>query len=295
MRLFSTLLIVILTFSSLLGQYKSIFGSESTTWSMILYGICDATTTSKVEVIGDTVINGNNYNVISRYEMFSNNHGYLREDTTSGRIWFFNQDLNDELLVVDMSLAVSDTFEIIDYNKEKNKVFVDTVFYKNNLKHIRFLNAHIGICDGGGEARLDFIEGTGSNAGLFSNIHGFETSMISYLLCHEKNGVKVYGNTLFNDTCFVEIVGIPETTIEPLYKVYPNPSNKVLFIELLDDQILEFSLLIYNSFGEQLVSSNHVNSRSTSIDISNLEAGIFFIRINGSNHNNLGIKKFVKF
>jgi hypothetical protein len=83
--------------------------------------------------------------------VFSNNQGYLREDTTNGRIWFLNQDLNEEILVVDMSLVASDTFEIIDYDNKKNKVIVDTVFYNNNLKHIRFHSAHIGICDGGGD------------------------------------------------------------------------------------------------------------------------------------------------
>src|SRR5436189_51048 len=76
---------------------------------------------------------------------------------------------------------------------------VDSVYYLGTLKHVR-LTASAALCNQ--FEQITFIEGSGTTAGL--DFQGnFYDSMNHYMLCQHKDGQKVAGNLLFNDTCYL--------------------------------------------------------------------------------------------
>ncbi|MXN92445.1 T9SS type A sorting domain-containing protein [Flavobacterium sp. Sd200] len=66
------------------------------------------------------------------------------------------------------------------------------------------------------------------------------------------------------------------------FKVYPIPSDSYLNIELVSDSISSnVELSIYNMIG-QVVKKLKVTDKSTTIDVSNYDKGVYFIKINNN-------------
>lgn len=70
--------------------------------------------------------------------------------------------------------------------------------------------------------------------------------------------------------------------------IYPNPANDVLYIQL--DQDLHSSLSIYDMSGA-LIQSNILDSQVSSVDISNLEHGLYVLKV--SNESGLFVSKLI--
>lgn len=131
------------------AQYQSIFGNDTTEWNG-KYGVPDADFSYSVKAFGDTIINnlhykylGSNMGVSQIYPPIGAGEpiGYIREDTTTGRVWHIYN--GEEILVMDMSLSVGDTFIfhtlISSSTPEYNiKLVVDTVYSFENRKYIGF-------------------------------------------------------------------------------------------------------------------------------------------------------------
>jgi hypothetical protein len=64
-------------------------------------------------------------------------------------------------------------------------------------------------------------------------------------------------------------------------KIYPNPVNSILFIEINEAKELKIELI--DALGK-VVHSQTSSASSTSIDVSNLQAGIYMLRINNNYH-----------
>ncbi len=189
-------------FGSLLSQpYQSIFGDSSTTWSLVKQGSCDDVCNAFYSPNGDTLINENNYKTLPNY-------GFIREDSTIGKVWFYDELWDQEFLVMDMTLNVSDGFIIYDLLGNPEQFFVDSINYQSGKKHI-YLDGGINIC--GMEEPLVFIEGSGPNAGFnYQKTNGGGNYLQGYMLCHSKNEIKVQGNIMFLDSCEICMVGIEE-------------------------------------------------------------------------------------
>ena len=90
----------------------------------------------------------------------------------------------------------------------------------------------------------------------------------------------------------------PGESIEELassINIYPNPVNDILYIETQTltqtlTQTQTLTVEIYDVFGRQ---QSTVNGQQTlSIDVSNLNSGIYFVKINTANGNI--VNKFIK-
>jgi hypothetical protein len=251
-------------------SYKSIFGHTSTYWDVIIHGYCDFVVSKTVTATIDTNVNSLNYKVISGMG------GFLREDTTQGKVWFYDTILQKEYLVTDMTLGLGDTSYIYSWNNDSVPMIVDSVYYEGGLKHLRF-NSAINIC--GLNEKIEFKEGSGPNASF--NYHGnFGVGEVnSYMLCHFKDNLKVLGNELFGDTCFVFSVGITEHKTEATkVKIFPNPATDFVSIDIVEPQNENFEVHIYNSIGA-LVKSENFEKAQQVYNINGLTNGIYFIEI----------------
>ncbi len=275
-RLLSILLI--LTGSRMSAQaYESLFGSISTSWDIAI-GYCDAVTTESGFVIGDTIINAKTYKILGGFQGFSGFAGYIREDTLQGKAWFYNEYQKQEYLAMDLNLSVGDTFNIYDYGNTAHPYLVDSVYSLNNRKHVR-LNVSISICTS--IEQITFIEGVGTNAGLFFQGNYFDP-IPNYMLCQHKNGSQVASNLLYPDTCFLHVVHLPELKFsDNKLQVFPNPAHEELNIEL--NMVIGSStrLSVYNELGERIFSTA-VSQKRLKIDIARLPSGIYTIVIGDS-------------
>jgi hypothetical protein len=261
--------------NSLFSQnYKSIFGNTSTFWNVIPHGYCDGIISSTITATSDTTIDSNTYKRISGLG------GYLREDTVQGKVWFYDSLLSKVYLVMDMSLALGETSYIYTFNNDSIPITVDSVYFIGGLKHIRF-NESLNMC--GYSEKIKFIEGSGPNISF--NYQGTFNGMppISYMLCHFKDGLKVIGNYLFYDTCFVYLVGLPENkpNINSI-KIFPNPASDFIYLNIEDFDNKTAVVSLYNILG-LLVKKQVLTNYQNIIDIGNLQDDLYLVTIETEN------------
>jgi len=77
--------------------------------------------------------------------------------------------------------------------------------------------------------------------------------------------------------------------IEPEIKLYPNPSENVIYIEGFN--LVNFNYQIISVNGSILTEDNAVSGQE--IDVSHLASGLYFIKINTEQYGQT-IKRFIK-
>ncbi len=113
----------------------------------------------------------------------------------------------------------------------------------------------------------------------------------------ESSGVSLFALSTFDDQLWgilKNVICEETTTVENIsnerIKIFPNPaSNELLFEKEEIFEIEQFE--IYNTFGQR-IKSEKINS--TSIDISDLSKGTFFIQFLDVKRNSIATKKFFK-
>ncbi len=254
-------------------SYLSLFGDTSTSWDFLPFIYCDFAISEIANVQGDTILGTKSYKIISGFS------GYLREDTMQGKAWFYDTTYNSEYLVMNLSLSVGDSFIFYNQDDIPTSIGVDSVFYANGKKHVR-LNAWVMMCNR--KEKIFFLEGSGTNAGLNYQRDTYENEAQSYMLCHNKNGVKVAGNVSFEDTCFVYGVGMNQYSADiSSIKIFPNPCTEEFSIESKNVSLDNCMLSIYTVLGG-LIFSRQLTEERTTINVSNFKSGLYFVVISDS-------------
>jgi hypothetical protein len=86
---------------------------------------------------------------------------------------------------------------------------------------------------------------------------------------------------LMDSTTIKFLVGIEEQNIaqkNPTVNIYPNPTHHNLMIESLDGKLIQ-SMEIFNPNGKQVEQNILLNTNSYRLNVSNYEAGLYFIKI----------------
>ncbi|MEY3443674.1 MAG: hypothetical protein RLZZ519_1955 [Bacteroidota bacterium] len=248
-------------------SYLSIFGNSTTDWDIVEFGACDAICSGTVTVVGDTTISGVSYKRLNGLS------GFLREDSTQGKAWYYDTTAQAEFLVMDLNLSVGDTFDLYDYSNVAHPHLVDSVYISGNRKHVR-LDVSTVMC--AYEEKITFVEGSGTTVGFHYQRQYFNNSVSSAMLCHHKDGVKAAGNTLFNDVCFFCDVAVDEAVsdVQSIH-LFPNPAQDQLNIELRNFTSRNAKLTIYDAVGKY-VETKHLVDALTTMDISQLSQGIYY-------------------
>ena len=287
----STLLIVCLIAVNVsFAQYQKTI-VEGCSWNV--YYFFESAQNTEYRVEEETMINDTSYHRISSWwfnpddSVFveSGTWGYLREDTTSKRIYRHNLNAADDLLI-DYSLNVGDTFKVGSiYNW-----IVDSI--TNNLNTYSDAVGHVNIDMP--ERKVFYlgpsilIEGIGLFNGPFNF---FEHN--STLICHfDSMGHKdfytlvdsTFGDPFnFNSTCLgATSIGIQEIHNQEI-KIFPNPTSSQISIEMNSFEKVEIF-----SLSGVLVK---ISSQNT-IDLSNLSKGVYFLKLTSGNKTNM--EKIIK-
>ena len=160
---------------------------------------------------------------------------------------------------------------------EKTPLVVDSVYYQDNLKHIRFDHT---LRIPSGDEYFEFVEGVGSTFGLFYQLYDpYEISISHYLLCLFKDGERVYSNQSpdFAGKCNVLIyTGINQHNNYRTI-LYPNPASQIIRFKAKDIR-KPFHLKVYDFKGHIMKEVADITGSET-INISDLPEGIYFYRL----------------
>lgn len=149
-------------------------------------------------------------------------------------------------------------------------------------------NTSLGGCTfAGGEAGCVLITGTptAGEIGLYNPVITVDVYV---------GGLGTSSSTQDIDWYFIDVADCSSAAIEEnvmdAINVFPNPANNVLSINGLSGttEAIEIS----DANGKVMISQSNINSISHDVEVENLDAGIYFVRI--TENNNSRVIRFVK-
>ena len=163
---------------------------------------------------------------------------------------------------------------------------------------------NFNIHDAPPTADFEFVNGGVGNASIFTDIstgfvESYEWDFGDGNTSNQANPEHVYdsegqyevtlvisgdcGDDTITRTVDVTITNIEEELLTSKIKVYPNPSNIDITIQFPDELLNEnVELKVINSLGQTaLVIEKRSENNSVELDVSKLEAGMYFIQMSG--------------
>ena len=300
--------------------FKSYFGKEYSKWYILYDGkVCPNTFNYLTCANRTATIDSKTYKLLFEiYETLNDtinsvpantlSYQYLREDSVSGRLYYrymINSDYgtlySPEILVSDMSLHVGDSIllKVTDANlslwdnlklstyDNKYYAMVDSVFFKDGLKHVRtstLFNTQYGNMFEEPKTALTFIEGIGSNLSpILDYYNGLAyLSDIWKLICNVKDNNTTHFNAsgvckLRELICDVGVIEVED--------------NHKFSLTLLDGSInIKFTSLfsgsvrLIQSTGMVVYETPVVSLTEHTINAQNLQSGVYILQtmsING--------------
>jgi hypothetical protein len=277
-----------LMLSSTFGfSYQPLIGNSEQTWLVDIYGLILLHT---IETLGPTEVHGNyTYTSIMQAPASDPSQSYqvglIREDIENQKIYMYVND--QEYLLYDFDVQINDVIQ---------------VFSVGQLSPITITNIETVEINGISREKISFsddwyngyyIEGIGSDRG----IRDYNTAGIAdyspQLTCYYENNALVFDNPNDASTCGLTL-SVDEKELLSSFAIFPNPSSDVLFIAtdgLLSGQV--FSLQIIDMIGNVALAQQFMAFNKNQIDLSNLSAGSYIIRLsdkNGSSANKIFTK-----
>ncbi len=288
----TTIMLSILLLPSILwGQVINHFDNLDSKWNVAkTYPAANqqnpnfvATTTTVFGFQGDTIINSEQWFKIysSNDSLFQNDllyRGLLRAENSKV---FYLDTLNQLDTLYDFSLNVGDSvlFDLYGmYPEWLQVVNVDSIQINGNYyKRLKFAEPTMNAFD---EFNEVWIEGIGSiHEPLFPNFpikFSQETPDSMLVTCSFSNSQQVWQHPSYQ-SCYVNIVlSIDQFELYD-FKIYPNPLTDRIHIK--NSGLQQYKLTILNSLG-QTIKQTQVNNENQIIDLTELKAGIYLLRIN---------------
>lgn len=241
-----------------------------------------ATTTTVYGFQGDTLINSEQWFKLysTSDSTFQNDllyRGLLRAENSKV---FYLDTLNQLETLYDFSLSVGDSvlFDLYGiYSEWLQVINVDSVQINGDYyRRLKFDEPSFSAFDWLDE---EWIEGIGSKHGplfpAFPVKFSEEIPDSMLLTCSSSDNQQIWQHPSYQ-SCYVNIVlGVDQLKFSD-FKIYPNPFVDRIHIENIG--LEQYELTILNSLG-QTISQTQINSDTTIIDLADLKAGIYFLRI----------------
>lgn len=194
----------------------------------------------------------------------NNSEVQFYKNNGTGLFTFHHNEPNSDALDV-----TNAKFNLTDLNDDNfvDILYIDNdeIFWKENNQSSNFINA--SSIDNSVDYRVvysDDIDNDGDNDIIWS---GFDTT---------DNSLKL--GYMLNET----ILSVADNLFKNTILVYPNPSNSIIHISNIETSKHVF---LYNAIGEIIISKN-----SDTIDISTLEKGVYFLKVELKNKEQETIK-----
>lgn len=257
---------------------------EGNQWNISVSSFFPLTTSFSVRIGEDTIINNTNYHKIyysadTLNTAWEFQNEWVREDST--KKVFLKSGNQPEMIYYDFELKVNDSI-LIDHFCHLRVINIDSIQI-NNGEHRKRLTLQ-NINDPFPMVQY-WIEGIGTNLGVFDHHLFCYVDLYLELLCFYANGELLYPKN--PPTCFItKTKDISENKI----KIYPNPVSDILNIENVDNQIQSYVLY---DFTGSLVSKGDVESQSFFIPMYTLPDGLYQLFVRDKQGNTF-IQKVIK-
>lgn len=292
MKKYLLIIIAIFFFKTSFSQVYQSFPTANAMWREYSGGYqCSCCADFQYTITGDTVINTMTYhkiqktgvrywedligNCTSNIQSIINNYaGCFREDIGNKKIFFVPPMTSSDTLLYDFNLSLGDTLPPLYVNNiwlpttnivtAIDSILLDAVYHK------RFT---IDSC----WHQLYLIEGIGSTYGLLSNTYcPFEA--IYTLQCFSIDSQTIYPD---NSTICSLITSINNFEQETSIKIFPNPANDKIIVELNNSQFHNSFIELINLLGKKVKDLKLLDNTSKAIiSVEDLHDGIYFYRIN---------------
>jgi hypothetical protein len=237
----------------------------------------------------DTIIDGFNYK-----RMWHSNdesqlnwilYGFIREDENK-RVYLRPPDYF-EGMVYDFGCAVGDT--LVTWNIYLNNDSLH--FVVTNIDSVLLLDGYkkrITLFEINNELEEVWVEGLGSYYGILnSGNNAYGGVCGSYqALCYENNDALVYQHPDYATCYYDATVSVDQKPVEPI-RVYPNPANGYVNIEVNGNEIKEIE--IFNLNGEKIFTET-TSVNKILINLQRLDKGLYIVKIISNNSSYLPIK-----
>lgn len=229
------------------AQNYNPFPESNSYWTVIEY-FNDRVVLFSVE--GDTLVNNVPYKKVYKLikaengiDTVSNLHCLMRQEIDQKKIYTIRSYLNevDEKLAYNFNVNFGDTIILTayDYNKIGDSIFVvnqsiiaDSIqLYNGEYRKMFAVNSLSTNFD------LLVIEGIGAMNSPFPNQDDWDGLHSNLLTCHEVNFEYVFVNYFENyydpeTSCGFDIIDDISDNTMSLWRLYPNPTNKEVFLEV---------------------------------------------------------------
>ncbi len=206
--------------------------------------------------------------------------GFLRED---GEKLFFMDQAEIEYLMIDFSIHVCDSFYFKDPKSKEAYTFPVRDYYLDHGKKVIELEARIKSCSGE-EIYLTFIEGVGTNVGLY---YTYKDGYIQQELNCQYRNEELFFTTDEEHNC--ENRSLSTDDLDSNKIKISNPNNNVLLVSTDErERVLEFQILDLKG-----IPKTKISKITPSIDISNFEKGAYIIKF-FEREKMLESQKFIK-
>lgn len=254
-------------------------------WSNIYWSYPFYKSTHFIKFSGDTVINSKYCKKIFQsdeeeqtnwYHYEIGVYKYIREDSIK-KVYLVSADGN-EYLIYDFSVNNINDTAMFSGLTPLLVGLIDTVLISNILRKRIYLYREGDIFEP--EYCEIWIEGIGSSCGiLYSGEFGIVGTGHEFL-CLTENDTLIYQNPEYS-SCYImtEIEDAGNCIVD--IQIYPNPLKTYLSVIINNDAEDNYYLSLYDLTGKHLMS--HRIKKSTEIDISKLNPGIYLYRITSTN------------
>lgn len=237
-----------------------------------------------LKVLKDSVVNGKTFQLVgsvnvgcsppSQANMFYD-AALLRNDTILKLVTYiyFGDPDKHERILYNFNKNVGDTADLLSLNGRATYTLQakDSVLLEDGFHHRRFKYGNAA------EVIPDIIEGVGCTAGLLTPRSPFEQLWAISCLSRKTPGLTIYSSMGPGSACPVIHNSVLEYRSEnSSIKLFPNPAFKSLSITATDGSFSSIEIL--TGLGAMVRSLNSISS-STTIDVGDLEPGIYFVKV----------------
>ncbi|HLT93538.1 MAG TPA: T9SS type A sorting domain-containing protein [Membranihabitans sp.] len=289
-------------------DYVPMFGEENAGW----YQYADLSeaggkTTLKIYTAGDTTVGGqtyvklmNDWYYASEDTTYTQLIGFFREVASERKVYSLNSPtaIEPETVYYDFSKDVGDTIRL---GSDGNTLLVvdsinNTVVVCDEIIEVESRVFHLSNVDDE-DASIVWIEGVGSIAGLQAYYYGVDCgSLDEALICKMSDDNILYhfnGIEGFEECDFEVETSNQQLPEELSLKIFPNPVQAELRVAGDPSELGHARYRIFNLTGKLMKTGTLDYNRETTLDVSSLQAGAYFIEIYNADKNLLTNKKFI--
>ncbi len=193
--------------------------------------------------------------------------------------------INQEILLFDFDIEEGDTLYLNGPFTPQIIGNVDSVLLNDNLYHKRYQGLSFNYA---------FIEGLGSDAGLFAGIRGFFVEGEGcYLKCFNIDGQYLIGEEYFGCDSINTSVPVIEIDHASKIEIAPNPFDDFIQIDIQSTNSDEYQLKLFNVYGQLVIDDKLNTGNQQMVDTHGLTPGIYWLSIYNRGKL-LGTQKIIK-